>query len=1047
MYIHAEKAENSFLNDNDLTAVVRIGNDFVSNYYEVRIPLKLTRLDAENIGNKDAYNDTLWIKGNSLDVDLSVLTKIKTARNLSNASLNLIYRQLQANGHTYSIMGNPNLGEVKGILLGVENTNASTACGELWFNELRLSSINEKGGWAALGRIDATLADLGTISLSANTHSNGFGTLEQSITERYRDDYVQFDAAANLELGKLLPKNAGMSIPLYAGYSQTVSTPEYDPYDLDIKLKDKLRYSDRSKKDSIRKDAVDFTSITTFNLTNVRKNKTNGKKAKIYDISNVDISYNYTKTEIHNPLIEHNEVTKHHAGIGYNFAPQPKYFEPFKKLFKSKTHWFDLVKDFNVNPIPAQLSFKADIFRQFGAVKPRSVGDAKYSIPETYDKYYTFDRNYILRWDLTHSLNLDYSAINNARIDEPYGRLDTKAKRDTVRRNLLKGGRNVVFNQTINFSYNVPTTKLPLVDWTTLRLRYAANYRWVGASRLAVNLGNILENGQQEEVNFQLDFNKLYGKSKLLRALDKPTEPPAQVSGNNASDTSAVKTKKKKKGKKPKEKKEPKAKKDPNALPEVSGVVRVFGKLLTSVKTVNFTLSENSNTRLPGYTDSTQFVGENFKSMAPGFDFILGKQPDSNWLNKAARKGLITKDTLFNDLFNQTYDQRLSLTAQLEPFRDFTIDVNIDKTFNKNYSELFKDTTGTGNNFGHLSPYAGGGFNVSYISFKTLFEKFDPNQISATFVKFQDYRKILSQRLGKLNPYSQTQTPDGYSKGYGRYAIDVLIPSFIAAYTGQDPEKVSLIKQNNPGIKSNPFRGIMPKPNWRISYNGLSRIPGFEKIFTNFSITHAYTASLSMNSFTSALLYQDVSRFGYPSFIDTTANSNNFIPYYLVPNVTIQEQFSPLIGFDVSFVNQINAKFEYIKQRQLSLSLIDFQLSEVRSTEYTIGAGFRKRGLKLPFKVPFSKKDSKELENEINFRFDLKVRDNVTSNSRLDQQSAFATNGSKEITFSPTVDYYLNNRINLKLYFDQRRVNPYISSAAPSVNTRAGMQIRISLAP
>jgi len=239
----------------------------------------------------------------------------------------------------------------------------------------------------------------------------------------------------------------------------------------------------------------------------------------------------------------------------------------------------------------------------------------------------------------------------------------------------------------------------------------------------------------------------------------------------------------------------------------------------------------------------------------------------------------------------------------------------------------------------------------------------------------------------------------------------------------------------------------MPKPNWRISYNGLSRIPGFEKIFTNFSITHAYTASLSMNSFTSALLYQDVSRFGYPSFMDTTSNSNNFIPYYLVPNVTIQEQFSPLIGFDVSFVNQLNAKFEYIKQRQLSLSLIDFQLSEVRSTEYTIGAGFRKRGLKLPFKVPFSKKDNKELENEINFRFDLKVRDNVTSNSRLDQQSAFATNGSKEITFSPTIDYYLNNRINLKLYFDQRRVNPYISSAAPSVNTRAGMQIRVSLAP
>jgi cell surface protein SprA len=1039
MYIHAEKAPDAFLNNDDLTAVIRIGNDFVSNYYEVRIPLKLTPLNA-SIANKDAYNDTLWVKENSLDIDLGVLTKMKTARNLSNFPLNVIYRQAQSNGQMYSIMGNPNLGEVKGVLLGVENSKVASACGELWFNELRLASLNEKGGYAALGRIDATLADLGTISVSANTHSNGFGTLEQSITERYRDDYVQFDAAANLELGKLLPKNAGLSIPLYAGYSQTVSTPEYDPYDLDIKLKDKLRYSDKSQRDSIKKDAVDFTSITTVNFTNVRKNKTNGKKAKIYDISNIDLTYNYTKTEIHNPLIENNEVVKHHAGVGYNFAPQPKFIEPFKKVFKSRTHWFDLIKDFNINPVPAQLSFKADIFRQFGAVRPRSVGAAKYSIPETYDKYYTFDRNYIVRWDLTRSLNLDYSAINNARIDEPYGRLDTKAKRDTVKRNLLKGGRNVVFNQAINFSYNVPTTKLPITDWTTVRLRYAATYRWIGASRLAVNLGNILENGQQEEANLQLDFNKLYAKSKWLRALDMPTAT-ATTPGANPTDTVAVKKTKKK------SKKEPKEKKDPNALPELSGVVRVFGKLLTSIKTANLTISENSNTRLPGYTDSTQFVGENFKSMAPGFGFILGKQPDSNWLNRAASKGLITKDTLFNDLFNQTYDQRISFSAQLEPFRDFTIDVNVDKTFNKNYSELFKDTTGSGNNFSHLSPYAGGGFNVSYISFKTLFEKFDPNRISATFEKFQDYRKILSERLGNLNPYSKVQNTDGYYKGYGRYAIDVLIPSFIAAYTGQDPEKVSLIKQSNPNLKSNPFRGIKPKPNWRVSYNGLSRIPGFETIFTNFSLTHAYTGSLSMNSFTSALLYQDVSRFGFPSFIDTTGGANNFIPFFLIPNVTIQEQFSPLIGFDVSFVNQLNAKFEFVKQRQLSLSLIDFQLSEVRSTEYTVGAGFRKRGLKLPFKVPFSKKDTKQLDNEINFRFDFSLRDNVTSNSRLDQQSAFATNGSKEITFSPTIDYYISNRINVKLYFDQRRVNPYISSAAPTVNTRAGMQIRISLAP
>jgi len=201
-----------------------------------------------------------------------------------------------------------------------------------------------------------------------------------------------------------------------------------------------------------------------------------------------------------------------------------------------------------------------------------------------------------------------------------------------------------------------------------------------------------------------------------------------------------------------------------------------------------------------------------------------------------------------------------------------------------------------------------------------------------------------------------------------------------------------------------------------------------------------------MNGFTSALLYQDVSRYGYPSFYDST--SKNYIPYFFVPNITIQEQFAPLFGIDVMFTNQLQAKVEYVKQRTLSLSLIDFQLSETRSTEFSIGAGYRKKGLNFKFfKLPkfLSKTGTSKLDNEINFRFDFKVRDNVTANSRLDQDNNFATGGSKDITFSPTIDYYLNNRVQVKLYFEQRKVIPYISSSAPITNTRAGVQVNISL--
>jgi cell surface protein SprA len=446
---------------------------------------------------------------------------------------------------------------------------------------------------------------------------------------------------------------------------------------------------------------------------------------------------------------------------------------------------------------------------------------------------------------------------------------------------------------------------------------------------------------------------------------------------------------------------------------------------------------------LPGFTDSTQLFGQNWRSHAPSLAYVFGKQPDTSWLNSAAKKGWVTRDTNFNYLFTQSYRQELKVEATIVPLRDFTIDLNLTRSFSKNYSQLFKDTSGNGT-FGHLSPLASGGFDISFISYQTMFKKFSATTPSETFLQFEANRLILSRRLGEANPYSQTQNADNYYKGYGRYAQDVLIPAFIAAYTDQDPLKVGLLDQSNRRINDNPFKRYLPKPNWRLTYNGLTRIPGMERLFTNFSITHGYTSNLSMNNFTSALLYADRFGFGFPSFVDPV--SNNFVPFFIVPNLTISERFSPLIGIDVQTTNQINFKLDYGRSRTISLSLIDFQVSEVRSVELTVGAGYRKRGLKLPFKVPFSKSSSKELSNDLTFRFDLTYRDNATSNNILDQRNTIPTGGQKILSINPSIDYVLNNRIRLRFFFEQNRVTGYIATPPPVVNTRAGVQVNISLA-
>jgi cell surface protein SprA len=1076
LFVHAESVPGQRpVKDGELYAVMRIGQDFLNNYYEIKVPLKVTAPGSYTKGQEEI----VWPAENNLDFSLRDLIEMKIRRNQSNVSQAVIYRETLGN-KTISILGNPNLGEVRGVLLGVQNPykpDAPPINAEVWVNELRLSQLDEKGGWASSGRVDLTLADLGTISLSANTHTSGWGSIEQRVNERARNDLMQFDAAATLDAGKLIPKEARLSIPVYASISRTLMTPEYDPYDKDVPYKEKLAYSPKEKQDSIRDAAVDQTTIKTINFSNV-KFQPNGKKPSLLRISNFDFSYSYSQFDQTNPLILRNRIVKQRGGIGYTYLGQSTYIEPFKKMIKGNSPWLSLVKDFNFNPLPSFFSFRSDINRQFGEFVPRIVNtvDSKVErVDTTYDKFYTYDRYFKTRWEFARSLSLDFDATNNARVDEPYGRIDTKEKRDTVRKNFWSGGRNTLYQQKATLRYALPLSKLPLTDWIEASYNYGTSYNWIGASRLALNLGNIIENSQENSFNAQFSFSRLYAKSRFLRSLDNPpppkprndpNAPPVTKNGQqpNALGTTIPEKAEVVKGLKGKARREAlkkwrKQKRDArtaaklqkaNEPAEMSGVARAAGRLLTMVKTATFNYTENYHSRVPGFMDSSRFLGQNWKSNQPGFDYIFGKQPDSNWLNKKEAEGVLSRDSTFNFLFRQTYEQQLGFTVQIEPVRELLIDLNIAKSFSKEYAELFKDTTGSAG-LHHLNPLAtngaAGGFSVSYIAFNTLFGNHNPNEISQTFKTFEANRLIVSRRVAEQNGYwqalppGQKFTPDGYAKGYGRYAQDVLVPAFLAAYTGKDPNAVPLLKQSNPKISSNPFGGILPKPNWTLRYTGLTRIPGIASKFSNITITHGYNGNLSMNSFNSALLYRDPFHFNAPAFIDTV--SGNFIPYFLVPNVTMQERFEPLIGIDVITVDQMNFKFEYKKSRLLTLSLIDFQLSESNSTEWVVGFSWRKKGFSLPFKLPGAK--GKKLENDINFRLDLRMLDVSNSNSRLDQSTAYGTGGQKEVTILPSIDYVLNNRINLKFFFEQRRVKPYISTAAPMTTTRAGVNVRIAL--
>ena len=1086
------------IKDNDINVFMRIGSDFTDNYYEYELPLKVTQPGNYN-PESELDKQLIWPDSNQMNILLDSLTSIKQIRNQSNASLLLPYDVTFPNGSKISIKGNPDLGVASVFMIGIKNPkriigeNENTddglsKCAEIWVNELRMVGFDERGGWAALGRVDMQLGNLGNLIMAGNIHTIGFGDLEQRLNQRYRDNYYQYDIAANLQLGNLLPEKAGLKIPVYTQFSQSISTPQFDPYELDVELKDKFSTinadgnltKDRKKEliDSTKRVAQDVTTIKSINITNLQKVRTNQEKQpRVYDVENFNFTYAYTQTDRRNPIIENEVIKRHRGSIGWNFSPKSLVWQPFKKLKNNNVH-LKPVKEFNVNLKPNSIAFRTDINRQYAFQKIRNISGDDLEIRPTFDKYFTWDRFWSIKYNLTKSINFDFTATNKARIDEPAGALDTKEKKDSVRRNFWRFGRNTGYDHIFNASYNLPFNLFPSLDWINVRTRYGATYSWLAAPLALSSLGNTIRNSQDYQITADVNFKNLYQKSKFLKPytlpdIKKTKQEYADAYSKYKELDNEAKTKiiKKKEDIEKKiedielaEKDTSKTKEDIKKLvdekkqlkndlrqlklakrqllepanPALDYVMRP----LMMLQRASFSYDVKQTTVLPGFMPSPLLFGQNFKQKAPGAAFLFGAQKDTNWLNRIAAEGLISTDTTLNYQFIQTKQQSLNLKVSLEPYRDLRIDISLQKTRGETYSEFFKTTTANGA-FQHLTPQVNGNMSMSFMMLRTVFSKVDENNFSNAFYKFQELRELYSQKLGGLNPNSDTiyindsiRLPN-FREGYGPFAQEVLVPSLIAAYTGKNPNNVRL----------NPLK-TMPLPNWRLTYNGFAKTKWGKKLFTSFNITHGYSSTFSVGSYLTNLNY--INTPGYfnedlyfvPQELDSL--NGNFYSYYLIPQVTITEQLSPLLGVEISWKNSLITNFEFKKSRTLGLSLLDYRLVETRSTEYVAALGYKLAKFKIPFKI---KGKRITLNNDINLRADFSYRDDKTVNYRLDQNIAEPTRGQKTISLAATIDYIINNKLNVRLFYDFRRTTPATLASYPTRTHRGGITFRFSLTP
>ena len=535
MFVHANSLDPNTTNlqDNQLAVFIRLGSDYKSNYYEYEIPLSLTPWKSNYGMNSPSDRRLVWPEENMLDVPLSLFTAVKKARNKAKAAGTASYSRPYSAydedkpNNKITVMGNPTLGEVKTMVVGVRNLSSDAKSGEVWVNELRLRDYNNSGGWAASGNLNLQLSDFGTVNLTGKYVSDGFGGLEDGVAARSTDDYKTYSLTTNFELGKFFPDKAKVSIPLYYSVTKEETSPRYNPLDTDMLLKDALdAASDKHERDSIKSIAVTKTTNTNFSLSGVRVGIATKRHPMPYDPANFSFSYSHSHRYSSGETTVYEKEDNWQGSLNYSWVPVYKPLEPFKKI-KNKSKWLDLPRRFGFNWLPQNVGFNSEISRSYYELQERDMQDLGGSqLPLTFSQQFLWNREFSLRWDLTKNLHMNFQSATHAEIEEPYTPVNKdlyadqyKAWKDSVWTSIKHFGTPLDYNQTFTASYQLPLNLIPIFDWVNADAQYTATYNWMRGSDLedGTSLGNTISNNRQIRLNGTFNMEKLYNHVPFLK--------------------------------------------------------------------------------------------------------------------------------------------------------------------------------------------------------------------------------------------------------------------------------------------------------------------------------------------------------------------------------------------------------------------------------------------------------------------------------------------------------------------------------------------------
>ena len=1099
MFTHANSLMGETpVEDGQVSLFIRLGSDYKSNFYEYEVPLTIT--PAKKYADNTSNARIVWPEDNMVDIDLSLLTDVKRNRNKQKSLGLTSYAQLYAEydpnrpANKISIVGNPSLGEVRTIMIGVRNNSRTLQNVEVWANELRLQQFANKGGWAAQSQLNLQLSDVATLNLSGHVETEGFGGLEETVSQRRDDNLYEYSVTTNVQAGKFLPEKVKLNAPVYYSYSKQRTSPRYNPLDTDMELEEALSaLTTQHEKDSLKNIADRVVINKNFSLTGVRFNIATKRHPMPYDPANFTFGYAYstTNTTGETTAWEKNQNWKY--SFNYSWSPNLKPFEPFKKS-KSKSKWFKILKEQSFNFLPQNIGFNSDITRSYYELQERDMENMdNNSLPLTWSSDFLWNRSFQLRWDFTKNLHANFSSGTNAEIEQPYTAVNKDlypdryaAWKDSVWHSIKHLGRPLTYQQNFDASWKIPINKLPVFDWVTTDVSYNATYNWTRGTELAdgSTYGHTITNSRNITGNGRLNLETLYNHVPFLKAVNKKyaQAPKDKKAGEvekkffekeitlKADTTQELQHNQRSKqlrvvALRPDGSKYPLRFKviDNNKIVILSKdtarikvmvspkkrkedqqwykALQMGSRFLMMARNVSVTYTNKYNLNLPGFMPEIGDVFGQTKGggmMAPGLDFAFGLTGE-DYIRRAADRGwLLMTDSIITPATTSATES-FQIRATLEPFRDVKIDLTASRNKNTNRSIQYM--------FGGMPTIESGSFSMTTISIGSAFEGTgspDKGYKSKTFSKFvhslEGYRQQIEARYaGAVYPEGTLYAGEPFDPANGTvspYAPEVMIPAFLNAYTA-----------GGGGLEIFPALSKI-LPNWTITYGGLAKLPRMKKVFKSFNLNHGYKSVYSVGSYSTFNSYMEyMNGFGFVNEVTTGAP----IPScpYDVSTVSINESFSPLFGVDMTFLNNITAKVEFRKTRVLTLSMTSMQVNETRSNDFVIGLGYKITGVNLfaPKRVVRSKSkgtgadkktttNAKGFANDLNLRLDITLRNQAALNRDILTELTQATSGNKAVQISFSADYALSKFLTLTAYYDRQMNKPLLTSSSYPVTTQ-----------